>query len=88
MSTPCTAAAHGAHTDRTAAHSSKGSADNNGKYRFCGCHALLRSAAPFCCREVFAELVPGGRGELVMQRRKHVRIALPEPPAIVPTCLP
>jgi hypothetical protein len=25
-----------------------------------------------CCREVFAELVPGGRGELVMIKRKQV----------------
>ena len=30
-------------------------------------HVLLR-----ICREVFAELVPGGKGELVMQRRRQV----------------
>jgi hypothetical protein len=36
--------------------------------------------APVCvtrwllpCREVFSELVPGGRGELVMLKRKQVR---------------
>lgn len=32
-------------------------------------------------REVFAELVPGGKGELVMQRRRQVRPQAPLQPA-------